>query len=43
MTEANEFGTFYWCVTVPEAIAPGGRIYLYADRVEITPAGDVLF
>ena len=43
MTEPMEFGKFYWCVTVPSAIARAGQIYLYADRVEVTPAGDVLF
>lgn len=43
MSDATEFGKFYWCVTVPEAISKDGQIYLYADRVEITTGGEVLF
>ena len=43
MAEASEFGKFYWCIKVPEAIGATGQIYLYADRVEITASGEALF
>jgi hypothetical protein len=39
----ENYGKSYWCVKVPPNVAPTGEIYLYADRVEITSHGDLVF
>lgn len=41
MTTTN-YGRYYWCVKVPSNISEDGEIYLYADKVEITPNGDLI-
>lgn len=38
-----DYGRFYWCIKVPSNISPDGEIYLHADKVEVTPNGDLLF
>jgi hypothetical protein len=43
MADAKEFGKFYWGVKVPKVIASTGHLFLYADRVEVTSGGEVLF
>jgi hypothetical protein len=39
----DNYGKSYWCVKVPINISPNGEIYLYADKVEITSHGDLVF
>lgn len=34
MSSANDYGTHYWCVT-----GDGAPVFVYADRLEVTPAG----
>ncbi len=41
--ETHKYGSFYWCVKVQQDISPNGEIYLYADKVEITSHGDLVF
>jgi hypothetical protein len=39
----NRYGKSYWCVKVPRNISSSGEIYLYADKVELTPDGSLIF
>ncbi|NMG31883.1 hypothetical protein [Aromatoleum evansii] len=34
MSSANDYGIHYWCVK-----GDGDAVYVYADRLEITPCG----
>ena len=34
MSSANDYGAHYWCVT-----GDGEPVFVYADRVEVTPCG----
>jgi hypothetical protein len=40
---AEQYGNSYWCIKVPQNISPNGEIYVFADRVEITSNGDLIF
>ncbi len=42
-SNAGNYGQFYWCVKVDKSLSQNGEIYLYADKVEITPTGDLVF
>jgi hypothetical protein len=37
----EDYGQYYWCVK--SQLSPSGEIYLYADEVEFTAAGGVIF
>ena len=37
MSSANDYGTHYWCVT-----GDGEPVFVYADRIEITPCGALI-
>ncbi|HXD07125.1 MAG TPA: hypothetical protein VN680_13805 [Burkholderiaceae bacterium] len=37
MSSANDYGAHYWCVA-----GDGDPVFIYADRVEITPCGALI-
>ena len=37
------YGKYYWCVKVIENLSPSKEIYVFADEVEVTPNGDLIF
>jgi hypothetical protein len=39
--KTEDYGQYYWCVK--SKLSPSGDIYLYADEVEFTAAGGVIF
>ena len=41
MSEPKDYGRYYWCIGVPSAVAKRREIYAMADRIEISPHGDL--
>ena len=39
--QPDGYGKYYWCVKT--GLSKSGEIYVYADRVEFTATGDVIF
>lgn len=38
----SKYGNFYWCIKTIEALSPNKEIYVMADRIDVTPTGDLL-
>jgi len=42
MSQPQDYGKWYWCIKVPEAVSPSGEIYVYADEVGSSAHGDLI-
>jgi hypothetical protein len=43
MSKADEFGRVYFCVGVPREIATAGVVYVWADKIGLDDAGNLIF
>lgn len=42
MSSPEQYGQVYYCVKVPESVAPDGEIYVHADHVGLSPDGSII-